>query len=95
MRDDADEVDGLWFDKQREVGAGDVFGREGGAAGDGAKSGVGVLEVGTCIAFKGCHDIQIEGVVVDSIYVSTGDFVWQREILPLSSHILNHYTGNT
>ncbi len=67
LGDDADEVLGVRFGEQGEVGGGDFGGCEVCSAGDGAETGVRVLEVGSCIAFEGCHGVHVEVIVVDPI----------------------------
>ena len=70
LRYHTDEVDGVRFGEEGEVGGGDFFGGESGPTGYGAESGVGVLQVGASVAFEGGHGVHVEVVVVDSGDVS-------------------------
>ena len=70
LRYHTDEVDGVRFGEEGEVGGGDFFGGESGPTGYGAESGVGVLQVGAGVAFEGGHGVHVEVVVVDSGDVS-------------------------
>ena len=60
LRDDSDEILCMWLGEQREVSGCDFFGGEGRSAGDGAESGVCVLEVRSGVAFEGCHGVHVE-----------------------------------
>ena len=62
----ADDVDSVSLGEEREVGCGDVAVREGGAALDGAETGVGVLEVRTSVALEGGHGLHVEVVIVNA-----------------------------
>lgn len=67
LGDDADEVKCVRFGEEREVGGGDFLSAESCLTGDGAETGMCVLEVWTGVAFEGGHDIDVESVIVDSV----------------------------
>lgn len=72
LRDYSDEIEGVGFGEEREIGGGDFGLGESGSPGDGAESCVGILQVGSCVAFKGRHCVHVERVVVDSVvYISS------------------------
>lgn len=66
LGDYADKVDGVGFGEEGEVCGGDFGLAECGFAGDGAETCMCVLQVGTGVTFEGGHDVDIEGIVVDS-----------------------------
>lgn len=63
----ADEVDSVRLSEEVEIGVVEFVGVQAGFAGDGAETGVGVLEVGACVAFERGHGVQVEVVSVDTI----------------------------
>lgn len=63
----ADKVDGVGLGEEVDVGVAELRRVEVGFAGDGAEAGVGVLQVGTCIAFEGGHGVEVEVVAVDTV----------------------------
>lgn len=96
LRDDADQVDGLRLGEEREVCARDVRGAEGCLTGDGAQTGVCVLEVGSGVAFEGGHYVDVEGVVVDSVVIIRLGCEGETSVegcIPFSAHVLDHNTG--
>lgn len=62
----ADDVDSVSLGEKGEIGGGDGFVGELGAALDGAETSVGVLEVWAGIALEGGHGVHVEVVVVDA-----------------------------
>lgn len=66
LRDDTEEIVGMGFREEGEVGRKEFFVGERDSAGDGAEPGMGVLEIGPRVALEGGHGIHIELVVVDS-----------------------------
>ena len=71
LGEEADEVDGVRLGEEVEVCFAEGGGVEAGFAGYGAEAGVGVLEVGTCVAFEGGHGVEVEVVAVDTDIVSS------------------------
>ena len=65
LREHADEVGGVRFGEQTEVCGAQFGGVDVRFAGDGAESGVGVLEVRTGVALEGSHVVEVEFVAVD------------------------------
>lgn len=66
LRDDTEEIVGMGFREEGEVGRKEFFVRERDSAGDGAESGMGVLEIRPSVALEGGHGIHIELVVIDT-----------------------------
>lgn len=66
LRDNTDKIHSMRFGEQGEIGGGEFGSGEVDFAGDGAETGVGVLEVWASVALEGCHGLDVEGIVVDS-----------------------------
>ena len=60
------EIYSVLFREEGEVCCEEGFGGNAGSANDGRETGVGVLEVGTCVALEGGHRVSAVLVVVDT-----------------------------
>lgn len=74
LREEADEVDGVRLGEEGEVGGVEFGEVHGGFADDGAEAGVGVLEVGSRVAFEGGHGVEVEVVAVNTRPISNLSF---------------------
>lgn len=74
LGEQADEVDGVRLGEEIEVCFTEGGGVQPGFAGYGAEAGVGVLEVGACVAFEGGHGVEVEVVAVNTRPISNLSF---------------------